>query len=79
MLRCKFAIAHISRRLGGRGLTLTAVTGEENKQWAAYTPSGSMELTINNPNAFPLIDALNPGDEMFIDLALVPKPTPKPN
>lgn len=31
---------------------LTAVSrGEENKSWAAATPSGSVTLTINNPKA----------------------------
>ena len=25
--------------------------GEQNKTWAQYTPSGTMELTVNNPPA----------------------------
>jgi hypothetical protein len=43
------------------------VTGdsEENKQWAKYTPSGSLSLSIDNPSAF---GRLPQGAEFFVDL-----------
>lgn len=40
--------------------------GEANKAWAKSTPSGSLELTINNPDAF---GVLKPG---YYKVQLVP-------
>lgn len=39
--------------------------GEGNREWAAATPSGSMELTINNPSAASFF-----GDHLGKDLAI---------
>jgi len=44
--------------------------GSENHQWSKWTPSGSLELTITNPNAF---DKVFRGSEFFVDLVPVVK------
>ena len=37
---------------GSGRVTLTAVSrGDQNRQWASATPSGKVEMTINNPPA----------------------------
>lgn len=43
---------------------LTAVSGEENKTWAKYTPSGRIELQIDNPEAY---SAFALGGTYFVD------------
>lgn len=54
-----------------------AVSGEENKEWSQWTPSGSFEFDCTNPA---VRDKLDPriGDEFFIDLVPVPKIEPAP-
>jgi hypothetical protein len=48
---------------------LSAVTGEANKTWAKYTPSGSIELSIDNPEA---VDAFKLGESYFVDFSIAP-------
>ena len=48
---------------------LTAVAGDENKTWSKYTPSGSVELTISNPEAF---DQFKIGEFYFVDFTRAP-------
>lgn len=46
--------------------------GEENKEWAAATPTGQFTATIKNPAAaLPFINGL--GDEFYVDITPVPK------
>ena len=47
--------------------TLRAVTADtpENKEWSQWTPSGSLELFINNKTAF---GRLTPGKEYYVDI-----------
>ena len=35
---------------------LSAVSGEENKPWAKFTPSGDLTFTVTNPDAPELDD-----------------------
>ena len=71
-LRAKFRINTVTREIDSRGevsnetVNLTAVSGssDENKQWCKWTPNGSINLTINNPDA---IGKLTSGHEYFID------------
>lgn len=49
-------------------VTLHAVYGKEgtdNATWAKYTPSGSLSLTIDNPEAWGQFEV---GEEYFIDV-----------
>jgi hypothetical protein len=39
--------------------------GSANKQWSKWTPSASLTMTINNPDAF---GKLLPGQFVFVDL-----------
>jgi hypothetical protein len=48
---------------------LTPVHGDENKTWSAYTPSGSIELQINNPDAY---EAFELGKTYFVDFTSAP-------
>ncbi len=73
VMRCKMrvkAVKHTEDRDGkidAEFVTLHAVYGEdgsENAQWSKWTPSGAIELLVNNPDAFGLL----PVDrEFYID------------
>lgn len=56
----KFYTSEITKRAYNpdhREITLAAVTrGEENREWAAATPNGSIKLTINNEKAAAFFD-----------------------
>jgi hypothetical protein len=49
---------------------LSAVMGttDDNKSWSKYTPSGSIEMMIDNPPAFHQFHA---GDEFYVDFTPV--------
>lgn len=48
---------------------LAAVTSETNKTWAKYTPGGSIELHIDNPEA---VDRFVLGQSYFVDFSEAP-------
>jgi hypothetical protein len=48
---------------------LSAVAGEENKTWAKYTPSGKIELSIDNPDAYAYFEL---GKTYFVDFTEAP-------
>lgn len=54
-IRAKFNVSSITEygNGGGKKVTLQPVIGgsDENKEWSQYTPSGSIELHITNPDA----------------------------
>lgn len=54
-IRAKFVVSGITPDDNGEGkhVTLMAVTSgsEENKSFAKYTPSGQIELYVDNPDA----------------------------
>jgi hypothetical protein len=50
-------------------VVLTAVTDDANKTWAKYTPSGKIELSIDNPDAY---EAFVLGKTYFIDFSEAP-------
>lgn len=56
MVRAKFNVSEITKYGNGGGgkVVLGAVTGhsEENKKFWQYTPSGRIEIWIDNPEAF---------------------------
>jgi hypothetical protein len=48
---------------------LSPVNDDANKTWSKYTPSGAIQLTINNPEAF---EAFKPGETYFVDFSQAP-------
>lgn len=54
-VKARFYIAEISRKAYNPDhvevVLQAAGRGEENKDWAKYTPSGEIKMTINNPPA----------------------------
>ena len=55
MVRAKFNVAEIAKYGNGNGkVVLNAVTGgtKENESFWRYTPSGKIEIWIDNPEAF---------------------------
>lgn len=73
-VRCKMYVSEKrnSQYPGSKPTTvvkLSAVSGDENKTWSKYTPSGSVELHINNPDAY---DAFVLGEAYFVDFTIAP-------
>lgn len=72
-VRAKFFVKTTSAYAVGNGSVelAPATRGAENAQWAAATPSGTVQLTINNPPAFQwFVDRL--GREVYIDFTEAP-------
>lgn len=73
-VRAKFFVQSVSAYATGNGSVVLApaTRGSENKQWASATPSGKIELTINNPKAWEWYrDHLS--EEVYVDFSLVPE------
>lgn len=72
-IRAKFkcqAVAHHEAPTGGVNLivSLGAVYGKDgsdNAQWSKWTPSGTLSMTITNPEVG---DFFKPGGEYYLDL-----------
>lgn len=73
MVRAKMICSEIAQRPAYSGpnpqgttetVKLTAVMGEENKEWSQYTPSGAVELCITNPAA---VAQFKVGKAYFVD------------
>jgi hypothetical protein len=50
-------------------VVLSAVAGDENKTWSKYTPSGTISLAIDNPEAY---DTFEIGKTYFVDFSDAP-------
>jgi quercetin dioxygenase-like cupin family protein len=48
----KFKVDSITLHEGMRGIRMSAVHGAPNESWSKWTPSGQLEFTITNPEAF---------------------------
>lgn len=71
-VRAKFFVQSISRTTYGGQVKLQAVTrGQDNKEWAAATPSGSIDMTILNEVALAVFT--DPGLEFYVDFTLAEK------
>ena len=76
MVRCKMKVVERKNQLWYQAskpttaVVLTAVNDEANKTWAKYTPSGKIELTIDNPDAY---DAFELGKTYFVDFTEAPE------
>ena len=72
-LRAKMRCTSVTSHDAGAGqvnelVTLIAVSkdgSEDNKTWAKFTPSGTLALTITNPEAQA---RMKPGREYYVDL-----------
>ena len=70
MVRCKMKVVErkdqmwYSAEKPITAVVLAAVTGEANKTWAKYTPSGKIELSIDNPDAYAYFEI---GKTYFVD------------
>lgn len=70
-VRAKFFCVEATKRIHGSTVILQPVArGEENKLWAAATPSGRLEMTILNDVA---AEVFEPGNEYYLDITPVPK------
>lgn len=45
------SVKHVSWNRMARIVELQAVSGDENKPWSQYTPSGTITMQIDNPPA----------------------------
>lgn len=64
-VRAKFKCTSVTIREGGsRSVELWPAYGEENKSWARATPSGKIEMGIDNPEAAVQFE---PGKHYFVD------------
>jgi len=71
-VRAKVYVASISRTTYGGQVRLQAVSrGQDNKEWAAATPTANIEMTILNEIA--LAEFVDPGDEFYVDFTPAPK------
>lgn len=70
-VRAKFFVRAIELTTGSVTVKLSAVCrGEDNKEWAQYTPAGSIEMNIKNELAS---DQFKPGDEFYVTFDQAPK------
>lgn len=77
-VRCKMRVtekkdvAHWDAKKPGKSMTvvkLTAASGEGNRTWSEYTPSGTIELSITNQAA---IDDFQLGSSFYVDFTPAP-------
>lgn len=70
MFRCKFKVEEVTRFENSRRLKLVATNkvDGDNKDWSKWTPSGHLEISVTNVDAFPRIDSLSVGDCYWIDI-----------
>lgn len=77
MVRAKFHITSIelfSSPSGSGTVKLTAGNDKEgdNIDWSKYTPSGSIQMMITNPDAFKVfMDAFNARKRFYVDFSEV--------
>jgi len=75
MIRCKMKVVERKNQMWYSAekptttVVLTAVTDDANKTWARYTPSGKIELSIDNPEAY---DQFELGQTYFVDFTAAP-------
>lgn len=73
MIRAKFVVSKITRTFNWKGATIeltpvySADPEHENKKFWDATPSGSIVLNINNPEA---ADAFILGEEHYVDFTV---------
>ena len=77
-VRCKMKVTEVVDRSSSYApgnvqeshqVKLQPVTDKLNATWAKYTPGGSVDLTINNPEAF---SQFKVGETYFVDFYSAP-------
>jgi hypothetical protein len=65
-MRAKFVCSKVDKSEGQETVYASPVVSgsEENKSFSKYTPSGSLSITITNPDAFGFISQ---GAEFYVD------------
>ena len=65
MIRAKFNVTSVNKQGETETVYMSAATqGEENKEWAAASPSGNLSIVIANPAAQ---GQLEQGKSYFLD------------
>lgn len=67
MMRAKFQVRSVTKMEGGNEqVKMSAVTNgtPEDNTYSKFTPGGSLEITISNPD---LCGKINPGDKFYMD------------
>lgn len=66
-MRAKFEVQTVTKSTGQEVVRLTPVISgsEENKSFAKFTPGGSLELYVNNPDAYGFFE---PGKAFYLDI-----------
>ena len=69
----RFYVAEVTKTSSGPNgsgrVVLVAVSrGDQNRAWASATPSGRIEMTINNPPAFKWFEDLLAGSGSDVDI-----------
>jgi hypothetical protein len=73
MIRAKMYLESITHTTWGTQVALRAVTkGEENKDWSAATPTGTLNLTIKNEKAAERFKLEDLGSEFYVDITPAP-------
>jgi hypothetical protein len=76
-VRARFFVQQVTKQAADTGsVRLQAVSrGPENKEWAAYTPSGSLEMSLSR-KAGPALDWFEEhlGHEVFLDISEASEP-----
>ncbi len=80
MMRAKMQVQSVTKHHGGaETVKMSAVTGKgpfgaegasEDNTYARYTPSGSVELNVNNPA---LAGKIEPGKKFYVDFTEAPE------
>lgn len=72
-VRAKMYLNEIAHQTWGTKLSFQVVTrGEDNKEWASSTPSGTLQLSVKNERAAEQFTLDQLGTEFFIDITPVP-------
>lgn len=74
MVRAKFKVTSITHFNNDphnymADVNLTAVHGADNRTWSKWTPSGSLKMSITNPEA---VARLELGKHYFLDFSPAP-------
>lgn len=75
-VRAKFQVTNVVQNTGWNNgphetstVVLSAVSNETNKTWSKWTPSGKLEMQINNPEALKQFEI---GKFFFLDFTEAP-------
>lgn len=74
-VRAKFRCESVTEFVGQKRITLRAVSAdeiEENRRYHKYTPSGEINITIDNP---PAAAIFKPGESYYVDFLPIQTPS----